>query len=86
MTKTEIYVSELGKCVAKKNNYRAFKEGELFAIYSVCREMIWDADYNCKFGKKLTGIRVGYVAHIENFEMAVEELKEEMRYMMKEGM
>lgn len=80
-----IYASELGKCVAKKDNYRAYKEGGLYAIYSVCREMIWDENYNCTFGKKLEAVRVGYVQDIDNFDMAVYELKIEMAQMMKEG-
>jgi hypothetical protein len=85
MTTKTIYASELGKCVAKKDNYRAYKEGGLYAIYSVCREMIWDKDYNCTFGKKLEAVRVGYVQDIDNFDMAVYELKMEMAQMMKEG-
>jgi DNA-dependent RNA polymerase auxiliary subunit epsilon len=84
MTKT-IYASELGKCVAKKDNYRAYKDGGIYAIYSVCREMIWDKDYNCTFGTKLEAVHVGYVQDINNFDMAVEELKMEMNYMMKAG-
>jgi len=84
MTKT-IYANELGKCVAKKDNYRAYKDNEIYAIYIVGREMIWDANYNCKLGTKLEAVHVGYVANIENFELAVDELKEEMHYMMKAG-
>jgi hypothetical protein len=85
MATTTIYANELGKCVAKKDNYRAYKDGGLFAIYSVSRELIWDKDYNFTVGKKLEAIRVGYIAHLENFEMCVEELKEEMRYMIAEA-
>tara|TARA_R110000868_G_scaffold338487_1_gene599253 strand:- start:223 stop:483 length:261 start_codon:yes stop_codon:yes gene_type:complete len=83
-TKT-IYANELGKCVAKKDNYRAYKDNGIYAIYSVCRELIWDKDYNCTWGTKLEAVHVGYVSNIENFEMAVEELKIEMSYIVKEG-
>lgn len=83
MTKT-IYANELGKCVAKKDNYRAYKDGGIYAIYRVGREMIWDADYNCKLGTKLEAVHAGYVANIENFEMACVELDAEMAYLMQQ--
>jgi hypothetical protein len=47
--------------------------------------MIWDKDYNCTWGTKLEAVHVGYVQDIQNFDMAVEELKMEMSYMMKAG-
>ena len=84
-TKTT-YASELGKCVAKKDNYRAYKDGGLFAIYMVAPELIWNADNtDYTVGKKLEAVHAGYVSDIKNFEMAVEELKMEMSYMMKAG-
>lgn len=84
MIKT-IYASELGKAVAKNGKYRAYKDGEVYAIYSVAPELIWDANYNFTVGKKLEAIHRGYVAHIENFEMACVELDIETAYLMKEG-
>ena len=80
------YASDLGKCFAKNDNYRAYKDGGLFAIYMVAPELIWNADNtDYTVGKKLEAVQVGYIANIENFEMAVDELKMEMSLMMKAG-
>ena len=82
-----IYVKDLGKCVAKTEDgrYRAFAEGNLYRIYSVGREMLWDGDSFLGYGKKLTAVPVGYFQYLENFEYAVMECKSELNYLMKEG-
>jgi hypothetical protein len=85
MTKT-IYTSELGKCYRKENNYRAYKDGNMFALYSVCKELIWNSDNtDYKVGTRLEAVKVGYFANIENFEMAVDTAKEELAYLMLEA-
>ena len=79
------YVKDLGKCVAKTDNYRAYKEGELFALYLVGREMIWNTtNTGYKYSNRLEAVKVGYFSDIENFEMAVDSAKEEMAHMMAE--
>ena len=84
MSKT-IYASELGKCVAKKNNYRVYKDGGLYAIYTVVRELIWDKDYNCKVGKKLEAVHRGYIKDLDNLESAIYELDQETAYWMSQS-
>jgi hypothetical protein len=85
MTKA-IYTNELGKCVRKENNYRAYKEGSVFALYMVAKEMIWNADNtDFKIGTRLEAVKVGYFTQIENFEDAVDTAKEELAYMMAEA-
>jgi hypothetical protein len=85
MTKT-IYVNELGKCVAKKDNYRAFKDGGIYALYSVAKELIWNDDItDYKVGTRLEAVKVGYFTKLENFEMAIDTAKEELAYLMAEG-
>jgi len=84
MTKTQ-YASELGKCYGKEGSYRAYKEGGLFALYFVGREMVWNADNtDYKYSNRLEAVKVGYFSQIENFGMAVDSAKEEMAYMMAE--
>lgn len=80
-----IYANTLGTPVAKSGRYRAYKDGGLFAIYSVGPELIWLADGEAKWGKKLEACPVGFINNIENFESAVYELQIEMSYMMKAG-
>jgi hypothetical protein len=85
MTKT-IYASELGKCVRKENNFRAYKDGGMFALYMVAKEMIWNADNtDYKVGTRLEAVKVGYFTKIENFEDAVDTAKEELAYLMAEA-
>ncbi len=80
---TTIYVKDLGKCAAKTDNYRAYKEGELFALYLVGREMIWNAtNTGYRYSNRLEAVKVGYFSDIQNFEMAVDAAKEEMACMM----
>jgi len=84
MTKTQ-YAADLGKCYGKEGSYRAYKEGNMFALYIVAKEMIWNADNtDYKVGTRLEAVKVGYFSQIENFGMAVDSAKEEMAYMMAE--
>ena len=74
MIKT-IYASELGKPVAKSGNYRAYKDGGIFSIYLVGREMLWNADNtDFKIGNKFEAVHVGNIAHLESFDSVVYEL------------
>ena len=85
MTKT-IYASELGKCVRKENNYRAYKDGGMFALYMVAKEMIWNEDNtDYKVGTRLEAVKVGYFTKIENFGNAIDVAKEELSYLMQES-
>jgi hypothetical protein len=80
------YASELGKCVAKEGNYRAFKDGGIYALYIVGKELIWNDDItDYKVGTRLEAVKVGYFTKIENFEYAVDVAKEESAYLMTEG-
>jgi hypothetical protein len=83
---TTIYADELGNAVAKEGNYRAYKEGNVFALYLVAKEMIWNSDNtDFKLGTRLEAVKVGYFSSIENFGNAVDVANEEMAYMMAEG-
>ena len=83
MASQTTYAADLGKCYAKKDNYRAYKDGGLFAIYMVGKELIWNADStDYKVGTKLEAVHVGYIRDIDNFESAVQDLKVEMHSMM----
>ena len=88
MTKT-IYANELGRCYAKteKGNIRAYKDGGLFRLYLVGREMIWNADItDCKYGNRLEASATSvYFRDIENFDMAVYELQCELNYLVAAG-
>jgi hypothetical protein len=85
MTKT-IYASELGHCYGKLDNYRAYKDGGIYAIYMVGKELIWNADNtDFKVGTRLEAVQVGYIQDIRNFEVAVEECKFNTAQMMKEA-
>jgi len=85
MATREIYLSELGKVVAKNDKYRLVQEGNLFRLYHISRELIWGPDYSCKVGKRKVAVPVGYVSNPENFEYAVDAAEEEMRCLMAEG-
>jgi hypothetical protein len=81
-TKTT-YANELGTCIAKQENYRAYNEGSFIALYHVAPELIWNADLtDFKVGKKLEAVKVGYINNIENFNEAVEVAKSELASMM----
>ena len=85
MTKT-IYASELGHCYGKLDNYRAYKDGSIYAIYAVAKELIWNADNtDFKVGTRLEAVQVGYIQDISNFEMAVDMCKHETARLMKEA-
>ena len=88
MTKTQ-YAAELGKCYAKTadGHIRAYKEGGLFRLYLVGREMIWNADStDFKIGNRLEAVATDvHIRDIENFEMAVYELQCELNYLAKAG-
>lgn len=85
MTKT-IYANELGKCVAKEGNYRAFKDGGIYALYMVAKELIWNDDNtDYKVGTRLEAVKVGYFTKIENFGNAIDTAKEELAYLMAEA-
>ncbi len=80
------YVKDLGKCVAKQGNYRAYKEGRFFALYLISKELIWNADgTDYKVGTRLEALKVGDFLEIEEFEMAVDSAEEEIAYMMAEA-
>ena len=86
MTKT-IYASELGKCYGKEGSYRLYKEGDVFALYMVAKELIWNADNtDYKVGTRLEAVKVGYISDINNFGMAIDSAKEELAYMMAEAL
>ena len=88
MTQTQ-YAAELGKCYAKTEDgfIRAYKDGGLFRLYLVSREMIWNADNtDFKTGNRLeaSGTSV-HIRDIENFDSAVYELQCELSYLAKAG-
>jgi len=75
------YADTLGKALATRDNLAIYKEptSGMFAVYSVAREMLWDADYNyLGLGDRLEAIRIGYVSDIENAEYAFDVAKEEL--------
>jgi hypothetical protein len=52
----------------------------MLAVYSVGREMLWDADYNyLGLGERLEAVRIGYVSDLENAEHAFDAAEEELR-------
>ena len=80
------YADELGKCVAKQDNYCAYKDGNMYALYMVAKELIWNADNtNYKVGTRLEAVHVGYFTSMDNFEMAVDAAKEETAYLMAQS-
>jgi hypothetical protein len=86
MTQTT-YASELGKCYGKEGSYRAYKDGGLFALYMVAKELIWNADNtDFKVGTRLEAVKVGYFSQIENFGMAIDSANEEMAYLRAESL
>ena len=83
------YAAELGKCYAETSDghIRAYKEGGLFRLYLVSRELIWNAD-NTDFtvSNRLEAVASDiHIRNIENFDMAVYELQCELNYLVKEG-
>lgn len=88
MTKTQ-YAADLGKCYAKTadGHIRAYKDGGLFRLYLVGREMIWNADNtDYKVGNRLEAVATDvHIRDIENFDMAVYELECELSYLAKAG-
>jgi len=82
----DLLASSLGKIVAKRDNYRLVKEGVYHRLYRVSRELIFSADYSqAKYGKRQVAVALGYVSNPENFEIAIYEAEEEMRYLMAQG-
>lgn len=80
------YADELGKCVRKEDNYRAYKEEGIYALYIVAKEFIWNEDFTSfKKGTRLEAVKVGYFTSLDNFEEAVDRAKEETAYLMSEG-
>ena len=83
------YATELGKCYAKTNDgrIRAYKDGGLFRLYLVGREMLWsDNSEFLGYSNRLEAIATDiHIRNIENFEMAVYELQSELNYLAKVG-
>jgi hypothetical protein len=80
------YADELGKCVRKEDNYRAYKDGGIYALYIVGKELIWNTDNtDYKIGTRLEAVKVGYFTSLDNFGEAVDRAKEETAYLMSEG-
>lgn len=88
MTQTT-YANELGRCYAKTSDghIRAYKDGGLFRIYLVGREMIWNDDItDFKIGNRFEAVATDvHFRDIDNFDMAVEECKYNTAQLMKEG-
>lgn len=83
------YAAELGKCYAETSDghIRAYKEGGLFRLYLVGRELIWNDD-NTDFtvSNRLEAVASDiYIRNIENFDMAVHRTQCELNYLVKEG-
>jgi len=79
---TTTYADELGKCYAKRGSLRIHTEPSsgMLAVYSVAREMLWDAEYNyLGLGDRLEAVLIGYVADIDNAEHAFDVAEEELR-------
>lgn len=83
------YATELGKCYAKTDDgrIRAYKDGGLFRLYLVGRELIWNDDNtDFTFSNRLEAVASDiHIRNIENFDMAVYELQCELNYLAKEG-
>lgn len=80
MNKT-IYANELGKCYAKnkKGNLRLYKDGNLFRLYLVGREMLWKGDEFLGYSNRLEAIPTDiHLRDLELFEMACYEHETEM--------
>lgn len=83
------YTTDLGKCYAKTSDgrIRAYKDGGLFRLYLVGREMRFSADGEfLGYGQRLTASPSDiHIRNIENFDMAVYELECELNALMREG-
>lgn len=82
------YVSELGKCYgeAEDGKFRAYKDGGMYRVYLVGREMKFDADYNfIGYGKRLEASGMTYFTNLDDFLAAVEDCKDELRCLMAMG-
>lgn len=83
------YATELGKCYAKTSDghIRAYKDGELFRLYLVSRELIWNDDNtDFTFSNRLEAVATDiHIRDIDNFEMAVYELQCELNSLAKVG-
>lgn len=80
-----VYVSDLGKCYAQTEDgtFRAFKDGDMFRVYLVGREMKFDADYNfIGYGNRLEASGMTYFVHLDDFLTAVDGCQEELRCLM----
>jgi hypothetical protein len=88
MTKAT-YATELGKCYAKTSDghIRAYKDGALFRLYVVSRELIWNDDNtDFTFSNRLEAVATDiHIRDIDNFEMAVYELQCELNSLAKVG-
>ena len=63
------------KVIRKQDSYRLYKVGNLYEL--------WHGTYNTeKYGNE-EGVRVGYVSDTKNFEWAIEQAKENLRYLME---
>lgn len=62
-------VKELGECYAEKDGYKLFKDELGYVIYSC-----WTNDDLFGDGQEY-GVFRGYLAHLENFSLIVEDLK-----------
>jgi hypothetical protein len=77
-----IYADTLGQSLAQRDNLHIYAEPNsgMLAVYSVGREMLWDADYNyLGLGERLEAVRIGYVSDLENAEHAFDAAEEELR-------
>ena len=88
MTKAT-YATELGKCYAKTSDghIRAYKDGALFRLYVVSRELIWNDDNtDFTFSNRLEAVATDiHIRDIDNFEMAVYELQCELNSLAEVG-
>lgn len=81
----EVALKDLGKVVAKNEKYRLVKEDSFYRLYRLSRQMIWGENGEVTFTNKKVAIPVGYVSNPDNFEIAIYEAEEEMRYLMAQG-
>ena len=83
------YLAELGKCYAETSDghIRAYKDGGLFRLYLVSRELIWNDDNtDFTFSNRLEAVATDiHIRDIDNFEMAVYELQCELNSLAKVG-
>ena len=74
------YEDELGKCYGKRGSLAIYKDGGMYAVFSVMKEFDFDENDNLVYGERNEAVLIGYVSDISDKDYAFDLAEEEIRW------